>query len=99
MESIWAPWILGLSFSELGAATTTNIGSMFRRAKFTIYCLLCCANGTPVEATPSMNFGLFAKRKESNTSGAAGHSATGYSNGAQKNASTGNPSSIGSYFQ
>jgi hypothetical protein len=27
-----------------------------------------------VEATPSMNFGLFAKRKESNTSGAVGHS-------------------------
>jgi hypothetical protein len=64
----------GLASSKLGAATTTNIGSMFRRTKFTIYCSLCCANGTPVEATPSMNFGLFAKRKESNTSGAAGHS-------------------------
>src|SRR6266436_10212737 len=65
MESNWAPWMLGLSSSKLGAATTTNFGSMFRRTKFTIYYSLCCANGTPVETTPSMNFGLFAKRKES----------------------------------
>jgi len=53
--------MLGLSSSELGATTTTNIGSMFRRTKFTAYYSLCCANGTPVETAPSMNFGLFAK--------------------------------------
>jgi hypothetical protein len=44
-------------------------------------------------------FRAFCEKNESNTSGIAGHSGTGYSNGAQKNASTGNPSSIGSYFQ
>src|ERR1700757_4109323 len=63
MESIWAPWILGLSSSKLGAATTTNFGWMFRRAKFTIYCSLCCANGTPVETTPSMNFDFLRKER------------------------------------
>src|SRR5262249_58845352 len=74
MDLNWGRWMLGLASSKLGAATTTNFGSMFQRTKFTIYYSLCCANGTPVETTPSMNFGLFAKRKKSNTSGAVGHS-------------------------
>jgi hypothetical protein len=51
----------GPSVQQAWGRDYTNIGSMFRRAKFTIYSSLCCANGTPVEATPSMNFGLCEK--------------------------------------